>query len=321
MGKVCIGIDLGGTFIKLAAMDAEKRVFGVMQVPTPRTGGEDAARAMADGARQLMSEQAIDPKSVVGVGIGSPGPLNRAAGVVVASPNIKGFTNFPLRDRIQALLGIPTTLENDANAAAFGEYLCGAGMGAQSLVMLTLGTGVGGGIVLDGKVWHGQNDFAGECGHMIVQPGGLECGCGQRGCLEQYASATFLAERAAKEVRAGRPSQLAAVLAQKGSLDAADVNAARKAGDALAAEVWDSAVYHLAIACVTLERLFDCDRIVLAGGLTKAGADLMDPLQAYYRELDWKLTPQMTRLAVASLGNDAGVTGAAGVAWEAFGAA
>ena len=319
MSKVCIGIDLGGTFIKLAAMDEHKKTFGIMQVPTPQNGAESVAGGMVEGAKLLMSRNNISPSNVLGVGIGSPGPLNREKGIVVASPNIEGFRNYPLRDRVQAGLGLPADLENDANAAAFGEFLCGAGQEVRSLVLLTLGTGVGGGIVIDGKVWHGSHDFGAEIGHMIVQPGGVLCGCGQHGCLEQYASATFLAKRAAEAIKKGRTSSLAGVLASNGSLDAVDVNTARKAGDALAGEIWDQAVYHLAVACVSLERILDCEMIVVAGGLTKAGDDLMTPLQKYYAELDWKLTPQMSRLAIARLGNDAGVIGAAGVAWDTFG--
>lgn len=317
--KVCIGIDLGGTFIKLAAMDADMKMFGAIQVPTPSGSADTVIDAMVAGARHVISANNIDRSDVLGVGIGSPGPLNRARGVVVASPNIPSFRDIPLRDRIANALGLPADLENDANAAALGEYLCGAGKGVDTMVMLTLGTGVGGGIVEKGQVWHGSHDFAAEIGHMIVQPGGLPCNCGTRGCLEQYASATFLAKRAADAIRGGRASSLSKLLAQKGEIDAADVNTARKAGDDLAAEVWDSAVYHLALACVSLERLLDTDLIVLAGGMTKAGDDLMLPLQKYYCDLEWKITPQMSKIVIATLGSDAGVIGAAGVAWQAFG--
>jgi glucokinase len=137
--------------------------------------------------------------------------------------------------------------------------------------------------------------------------------------LEQYASATFLAKHATEQVKAGRDSTLAAVLEAKGEIDAADVNEARRGGDALAAEVWDEAVKHLAIGCVTLERMLDCELIVLAGGLVNAGDDLLVPLRKWYAELDWKLSEQMSPLAIATLGSAAGIHGAAGVAWQAFG--
>lgn len=321
MAKVCIGIDLGGTNIKLAAMTAENEVSGVMSAPTPRAGGDAVIEAMAIAARDLMSDNGLRESDVIGVGVGSPGPLRRSDGVVVGAPNLPGFANMPLRDKLSRKLGMSVVLENDANAAAYGEFIAGVGRDAASLVLLTLGTGVGGGIVLDGRIWHGHNDFGGEIGHMIVHPGGLACGCGQHGCLEQYASATNLARRAADQVKAGRQSVLEQVLMRKGELSAADVGAARRSGDALACEVWDAAAYHLAVACVTIERIFDCEQIVLGGGLANAGDDLLTPVQKHYTALDWKLTPQMSKLVLAELGNDAGVIGAAGVAWQQLGRA
>jgi glucokinase len=254
------------------------------------------------------------------VGIGSPGPLDLDAGVVIGMPNIPGFQNVPLRDRLAERVGMRAVLENDANAAAVGEYMVGSGRGTSLMVLLTLGTGVGSGIIIDGRLLHGSHGIGGEVGHMIVDPGGEECGCGQRGCLERYASATYLARHARRLIeREGRPSRLAEVLREKGDIDARDVCDARRAGDALAGEVWDRAVRFLAIACVSLCRVLDPDRIVLGGGMAKAGDDLLGPLRAHFRREHWNLAPPRTELALASLGNDAGVIGAAGVAWEQFG--
>ncbi len=324
MSELCIGIDLGGTFIKLAVVqcrDSGWQVLAQTQVPTPTDSADALAGAMIEGANLLMAGLNADLANVVGVGIGAPGPLDRAKGCIVNAPNLPHLAGFLLRDRLADALGIPAALENDANAAALGEYLAGAGREHNSLIMLTLGTGVGGGIVLDGQIWHGSHDFAGEVGHMIVQPDGLPCNCGQRGCLEQYASATFLAKRATEAIEA-RPSgangPLSAILAEEGQIDAADVNAARKAGDPIAAAIWDDAARHLAIVCVSLARLFDGDLIVLAGGLSKAGDDLLTPLRAHYADHNWTLTPPMTPIAIAALGSDAGVIGAAGVAWQSF---
>ena len=319
--RFCIGVDLGGTFIKLAVMAADdgQRYFGVTQVPTPAGSGEAVVKAMADGARGLMAAHQIDPADVLGVGVGSPGPLDLRRGVVVGAPNIPGLDGMPLRDRLAEMLELPVALENDANAAALGEFSFGAGRDARSMVLLTLGTGIGGGIVLDGKVVHGARDFAGEIGHMIVVPDGRPCKCGQRGCLEQYSSAGAIAATAAAAIADGANSSLAGVLHQKGSLDAADVNAARRTGDELAGKIWDQAVRYLALACVNLQRVFDCDLIVMAGGLTKAGDDLIEPLREHYRQLDWSIGDQVTPLTIAELGPDAGVVGAAGVALQAFG--
>jgi len=322
MKEYYIGVDLGGTFTKTGIMEVDgdaKRVFGFTEAPTPTNSPDVLIDSVVEAVRKMLQTQQMDAKDCRGLGIGAPGPLNRARGVILHLPNIPGMANLQLRDRVGDTLGVPAILENDANAAAMGEYLFGAGRDVQSMIMLTLGTGVGGGIVVDGQILHGAHDIAGEVGHIIVQPGGRLCNCGQHGCLEQYASATFLAKHAAEEVRAGRESLLGAVLEEKGQIDAADVNAARKAGDELAAEAWDSAVRHLAMGCVTLERMLDIELIVLAGGLVNAGDDLLVPLQEYYSGFDWKLSEQMSPLAIATLGSRAGVHGAAGVAWQAFG--
>jgi len=305
MSTYCIGIDLGGTFIKLAAMEtnASQRLFGLTRVPTPPAGGEAVVEAMADAARGLMTAERIDPTDVLGIGVGSPGPLDLRRGIVVGAPNIPGLEGMELRDRLAGMLNLPF----------------GAGRDARSMVLLTLGTGIGGGIVLDGRIVHGARDFAGEVGHMIVVPDGRPCKCGQRGCLEQYSSAGAIAAAAAAAIAEGGESSLAKVLSEKGSLDAADVNAARRASDELAGRIWDEALRYLAVACVNLQRVFDCDLIVIAGGLTKAGDDLMTPLRAHYRRLDWSIGERITPLAIAELVHDAGVVGAAGVARQAFG--
>ena len=321
MAAFCIGIDLGGTFIKFVAMDADNKAGELLQLPTPPEGGGEAvASQMAAGAEQLMASEGISRGDCTGVGIGAPGPLSIARGIVIAMPNIPGMTNIPLRDMIADGLSLPTTLENDANAAAYGEFLCGAGRGAAHMVLLTLGTGVGGGIIIDGKILHGSHEIGAELGHMIVQPGGRQCGCGQRGCLERYCSATYLAAYAMRLIRdEGRQSSLKAKIDQTGSIDSKDIEEAAVAGDPLAREVWDSGAYYLAVGLVNICRVFDPDRIILTGGLTKAGENLMRPVREHFSRLHWSLTEPKTEVRLAALGNDAGAIGAAGVAWQQFG--
>lgn len=316
--KQCIGIDLGGTYIKFGLLDANMKASETFQLPTP-ADRDGLVRTMIEGAKQLMTLHKVAREDVVGVGVGSPGPLNITEGIVIASPNIAGLENLPLRQLIFEGLQLPAVLENDANAAGYGEYLCGAGKGGADMVLLTLGTGVGGGIVVNGKVLHGAHQIGAELGHMIVVPEGEPCGCGQKGCLERYCSATFIARMATRMIKEqGRRSCLAAKV-ENGGIDAKDINDARKAGDELAAEVWDRGVYYLALGCVSIARIFDPEHIVLAGGMTKAGDDLMLPLRRYYEQMHWKLTPIMTKLSIGELGNDAGAIGAAGVAWATFG--
>ncbi len=317
MGKWFIGIDLGGTFIKFAAIDDERNVTSTFQLPTPQDGSSDAVIGqMLTGVRQLIDEESFSYDQIEAVGIGVPGPLDISAGITHAMPNIPGMERVPLREKISSQLKKPVFLENDANAAAFGEYMLGAGRGTSSMVLLTLGTGIGGGIVLDGKVLHGSHEMGAELGHMIVDSQGRQCPCGQRGCLEQYCSATNLSKAAQQTISSSDvESSLKQVLAEKGSIDARDVNAAAKAGDAVAAEIWDQAARFLAIGCVNICRIIDPDRIILAGGMARAGEDLLGPVCSHFTSLHWHLTDQKTRIMLAELGSDAGVIGAAGVAW------
>ncbi len=321
MAGFCIGIDLGGTFIKSALLDEQLTVRAQQELPTPAAHGADAViEAMAAAARAAVRQAGVSIADVAGVGIGSPGPLDLDAGVVVAMPNIPGFDNVPIRDRLSGLVGLPAVLDNDANVAALGEFLVGVGRDVRDLVLLTLGTGIGGGIVVDGQLLHGAHGIGAEIGHMIVQPGGRPCGCGQRGCLERYASATYLAAHARRLIEEeGRPSSLASLLGEKGGFDARDVQEAARAGDDLAGEVWGEAVDYLAVACVSLAHVLDPDLIVLGGGMAKAGEALIGPLRQRFRRQYWKLDEPRARLVLAALGNDAGVIGAAGAAWGAFG--
>lgn len=320
MSKYCIGIDLGGSFIKFGLLDEARKPSKAIDLPTPLGGAQSVADQMVAGAKRLMAQHHLKANDVVGVGIGSPGPLKMSAGMILATPNIPGMINVPIRDMVSKALGLPCVLENDANAAGFGEFLCSGQEGLRDLVFLTLGTGVGGGIVIDGKVYQGAHEIGAELGHIIVCPAGEPCNCGQRGCLERYSSATFLSLRAQRMIeREGRASCLAETLRARGSLNSKDINEARLAGDALAAEVWDDAARYLGLACVTIARMLDPDEIVLGGGLANAGEDILQPVREHYQKLHWTITPKMTQISLARLGNDAGFIGAAGVAWAAFG--
>ena len=315
MAKYCIGIDLGGTFIKFGLLDENMRASGIFQLPTP-SDRQGVVDQMISGAKQLIACEGIDKRDIHAVGIGSPGPLNIAAGVVIDMPNIPGFAGCPLRDLVGSALGLKAVLENDANAAGYGEYIAGAGAGTQDMVLLTLGTGVGSGIVIGGKVLHGAHDIGAELGHMIIVPDGELCACGQHGCLEKYTSSRNISQQVCKLIERGEKSSLSKVLAAKGDLDAKDILDAAKAGDALAAGVWDKTAYYLALACVNICRIFDPEEIVFAGGMAKAGEDLLNPVRKHFQKQHWKLAPIKTRLAIAKLGSDAGVIGAAGVAWK-----
>jgi len=324
MATYCVGIDLGGTFIKFGLMGAGYRLVGkTFQLPTPTDrGGQGVVDQMAAGARRALAEAGVDPGDVAGLGIGSPGPLDLAAGVVIATPNIPGMRNLPLRDLLSEAMDLPAVLDNDANVAGFGEWLCGAGGRSGDMVLLTLGTGVGSGIVIDGKVFHGAHGIGAELGHMVLVPDGEICNCGQRGCLERYCSATFMSRAAAAMLGdIGRESLLRDAMSRRGELTAKDVSEARAAGDEFAAAVWDSMTRHLARGCVSIARILDPQRIVLGGGMAAAGEALLEPVRRHFRTMHWCLTDIRTEIVLATLGNDAGVIGAAGVAWQQFAAA
>lgn len=318
MAKVCIGVDFGGTFIKFGTLNEAMQPSEIFQLPTPLGQGGDAiVEQILTGCRQLIDERGLERKDIVGVGIGSPGPLSPSRGMIYRLPNIPGVENLPLCELISKGLDLPASLENDANAAALGEFLCGLGKGGQNMIMLTLGTGLGGGIICNGQIVHGGHEIAGELGHMIVQPDGRDCACGQKGCIEQYCSAAGMTKHAIRLIREqGRPSSLGEVLACSGTLSARDINEAFRQGDELAVEIWNELTYYLALGCVNFCRIFDPDRIVLAGGLTKAGDDLLGPVKKTWEELNWKMTDDKTDINIASLGSNAGMIGAAGVAWS-----
>jgi glucokinase len=205
-----------------------------------------------------------------------------------------------------AACGLPVVLENDANAAVLGECWLGAGRECEDVVMLTLGTGIGGGIVLGGRLWRGRYDNAGELGHMIIVAEGEPCACGQRGCLEAYASAKSTAARAERRLRAGERSTLTA-----SAITAVDVVEHARAGDGLARQVWDETCRGLAVACVNLQHALNPQRIILAGGMSAAGRELIDPVRRHFERLTWPDIGDRPEIVPSELGNDAGVLGAA----------
>ena len=307
-----IGIDLGGTNIKGGVCDQDAMLLTRHMIATEAEQGfEHVLGRMTALVDELLRQAGLTKAQIAGVGVGAPGPISHKTGTILQAPNLPGFVNIPMRDRVAQATGLPVVLENDANAAAFGEFAAGAGRNVRDMVMLTLGTGIGGGIILDGKLWRGTFDNAGEIGHMVIVPGGQPCPCGQLGCLERYASANAVAERLREAVEAGEDSVLRSRVEARQPFDARDVLQAMVRGDALAARIWDQTCYYLALCVVNIRHLFNPELVVLAGGLTNAGAQLLDPLRAHFERLSWKIAPDAPRIAPATLGTDAGTIGAA----------
>jgi glucokinase len=310
-----IGVDLGGTNIKGGVCDAAHQLLSQHTLPTEAPGGfEHVLGRMAQLVDELVERSGMPRDAFDAIGVGAPGPLSHARGIIHAAPNLPGFVDAPLRDRFSERTGLRVALENDANAAAYGEFVAGAASDARSMVMLTLGTGVGGGVVLDGELWRGPFDNAGEVGHMIIEPGGRPCPCGQRGCLERYASANAVAERLAEAAAGGEVCALGSKVARGEAFDARDVLAARADGDALARRIWDETCRYLALCMVNLQHLLNPEVIVLAGGLINAGDVLLSGVRSHFQTESWKIAPDHPDIRLATLGTNAGTIGAAALA-------
>ena len=316
--QYCVGVDLGGTNIKAGLLDADAKVLSKLSLPTEiEAGRERVIQNIIGSAERAIAEAGVKREQVVGIGIGSPGPLSHRQGLIINPGNLTCLQNLPLRDIVTQKTGIKSTVENDANAAAWGEFWAGAGKDVQDLVMFTLGTGVGGGIIVDGKMLRGYFENGAELGHIIVRHGGRACSCGQLGCVEAYSSAHNLARYAEDLIAAGRPSSLKSLVDKGQMLMAEHIVDAAKAGDALAAHVWDEACSCLAATIVIMQHVTNPQRVVLAGGMIAAGDFLLEPIRNHFKKLTWHLLDDFPDIQFATLGNDAGLIGAAGCAWEA----
>jgi glucokinase len=310
-GIWAIGIDIGGTAVKcgLVLGDGTHREAG--SHPTEAARGVDhVIGRIADHVRRLCDATRAAGSGPAGVGVGVPGTLSHRRGVVFAPPNLPGWKNVPLAERLAGATGLRVTVDNDANCAALGEHRRGAGRGTADMVLLTLGTGVGGGIIAGGKLWRGANENAGEFGHMIVRIGGRRCTCGQSGCLEAYASASNTAARAVEWIRSGEASSLAAILQAGDELDARAVAEAAAGGDRVAGAVWRETCECLAVACLNIQHGWGPGRIVLGGGMSAAGDRLLRPVREAMERIGSRMLGPPPEIRLAELGNDAGFIGA-----------
>jgi glucokinase len=312
-----IGVDLGGTNIVVGAMSADgSRSFAARSIPT---GAELGAENVADRIVGLIEEVIVDTvaetraqrSDIIGVGIGAPGPLDRERGLVIVAPNL-GWRNFPLRDRIAERLDLPATLDNDANCATVGEWWQGAARGGTNVIGMTIGTGIGGGLIVDGKLFHGSSDVAGEIGHTTIDLNGRHCKCGNYGCLEAYASGPAIATRAREVlVREETASLLPSLVDGKlETLTAETVYKAAQQGDAVANEIVRDTARYLGAGIANLLNIINADVVVVAGGVTLAGDALFTPLRAEVRRRAFRPAVDATRIVPGELPGTAGVVGA-----------
>ncbi|MCI9663414.1 MAG: ROK family glucokinase [Lachnospiraceae bacterium] len=304
MKKYVFGVDVGGTTVKLGLFDAQGNVLDKWEIPTrTEDEGSHILPDIADSIREKMKR--IDKDSVVGVGVGAPGPID-SKGVVHRAVNL-GWGTFSIKDTLEDLLNVPVMAGNDANVAALGEMWMGGGQGCRDLIMVTLGTGVGGGIIIDGRILTGSGGAGGEIGHMHVEDEEEEsCNCGNKGCLEQYSSATGITRLANRLLAAsGRDSVL-----RGREVSAKSVFDAVKAKDPLAVETAEKFGKYLGDALASIACVVNPEAIVIGGGVSKAGEILIDYIRPHYEKNVFHGSREV-KFSLATLGNDAGIYGAA----------
>jgi glucokinase len=312
--KWIVGVDLGGTTTKIAFITMDGEIVEKWEVPTDNSNeGQNITSNIAKAIDEKLSELGQKKEKLIGVGMGAPGPVDYENGIVLNVVNLGWKDNYPLKESLEASTMLPAAIENDANCAALGEMWKGAGNGAKDLVCITLGTGVGGGVIANGNIVQGINGAAGEIGHITAVPfDGAPCNCGKTGCLETVASATGIVRIAMEELTKGQSNgELNKILTSNGKITAKDVFDTAKIGDALALQVLDVVCFHLGFAAANIANTLNPNMIVLGGGVSKAGSILLDKVKEYFAKYAFSAVRDSTVLSLATLGNDAGVLGAA----------
>ena len=312
--RYVIGIDIGGTNLVVGAVAEDGSGYRhLSSEPTRPEDGPDAVleRLTRQAKTVIVATLAEPGATVIGVGVGAPGPLNTRTGIIFLTPNL-GWVDLPLRQRMSDALGYPTTLDNDANCAVLGEWWQGAARGTEHAIGVTIGTGVGGGVIIGGRLYHGASDCAGEFGHTTLDAGGRKCKCGNYGCLEAYASGPSIANRAVEAIRAGAVS----IIPDKvgGDLDrvtAQEVYQASQEGDEVALEVVRDAARYLGAGIANLINIFNPEVVVVCGGVTQAGDRLFGPLRQEVTRRAFRPAVEACRIVPGELSGTAGVYGAA----------
>lgn len=320
-----VGLDVGGTTMKAAVVDDTGAAAPHVSLPTEPYLGQDAGlETMCETIRQAVKAAGLTMDGIAAVGVATPGLMDIKLGLILDPPNLKPWKNVPVPAHIRKAFNKPTAFQNDANAAAMGEFWVGAGKDVDSLCLFTLGTGVGGGIVFGGKVHEGAHSHGGEFGHHRIESPdhGRLCPCGRRGCLEAYASATAVVARAKEEMAAYRgPTRLREVVVpdEAGELTAKAIFDAAAHGDALAQKIMDDTAYYLALGACTVMATVDPDMIVYGGGMIAAGEPFLAKIKEYIVRYGLSYPASKVEVRFAKLGSDAGFIGAAACARQLVG--
>jgi glucokinase len=295
-----IGVDLGGTKILAGLVNETGTIERIVELSTNASEGPEAViERIVKSVREVKGT--INNNEISGIGIGAPGPLDPLTGIVLSPPNLPGWDKIPLRQRIHEYFDLPSYLENDANAAALAEYRFGAGRGADDMVYITVSTGIGAGLILNGRLYHGAGGYAGEIGHMVVDAHGPECSCGNRGCLEALASGTAIARKATEAF--GRPCT---------SKEVAEMAAE---GNTVAASILDEAFHYLGIGLSSIVNLFNPSKIVIGGGVSQIGDVMFRRLSNIVRTKSFPAPGAMVEIVPAQLGRNSGMLGGAVLPW------
>lgn len=318
MAEVLLGVDLGGTHIKTAVVSRDKRVLGEDERATRANAGlEPVLDVMVASVEAALDSAGLARGDVLAAGIGAPGPMDWRTGVVFSPPNLPGWKDVPLGALMTERLGVPCFVDNDANLACYGEFWLGAGRGAQNMCLLTLGTGVGGGIVVNGRLVRGIDGTAAEIGHIIVQRDGRRCGCGAHGCLEAYGSVTGMLQTAIEGIERGEKSTLTDAYGEDlDVLTGEIISDEAYGGDAFARWVIQETGTWLGVGIASLINLLNPEKVVLAGGMVKAGPLLLDAIWERAEQDAFDVPAKRADIVTAELGENSGVIGAAGVALE-----
>jgi glucokinase len=312
--KWLVGVDLGGTTTKIAFLSKYGELLHKWEIPTDKSeNGKNIIVNIAKAIDQKLEELDQSRDKLVGIGMGAPGPVDTAKGIIYEAVNLGWENNTPLKDLLEVETGLHAVIDNDANCAALGEMWKGAGDGAKDIVCVTLGTGVGGGVITNGDIVHGVKGAGGEIGHITVVPeGGYQCNCGKTGCLETVASATGVVRLANEKLDATeQESTLRALRDSHGSISAKDIFDAARDQDGLALAVIDQLAFYLGLSLANLGNGLNPEKIVIGGGVSKAGDILLQPVVKFFKQFSFPTVRTSTHLSIATLGNDAGVIGAA----------
>lgn len=313
--KWLVGVDLGGTTTKLAFINTDGDIIKNWEIPTDNSEkGKNITKNIAESIQLHIAKLEKQKDILAGIGMGAPGPVNYENGMLYNTPNLAWEDNYPLKKMLEKQTSLPVMIENDANCAALGEMWKGAGDGSKDLVCVTLGTGVGGGVIVNREIVRGIKGAAGEIGHLTSIPhGGAPCNCGKTGCLETIASATGIVRIVTEKFANGQiqTGELRNILQRRGKVSAKELFDCVRLGDAAAREVLEEVAFHLGIALANIANTLNPEKIILGGGVSRAGSILVEKVEEYFCNYAFPRVKRSTEITLATLGNDAGVIGAA----------